>query len=41
MSCALRAKLGGDQVKALLDTKQNIARVALAHIRHGQMHAAH
>ena len=32
-------KAGGDQVKALLDTKQNIARVALAHIRHGQMHA--
>ena len=31
-------KAGGDQVKALLDTKQNIARVALAHIRHGQMH---
>ena len=32
-------KAGGDQVKALLDTKQNIARVALAHVRHGQMHA--
>ena len=32
-------KAGGDQVKALLDTKKNIARVALAHIRHGQMHA--
>ena len=32
-------KAGGDQVKALLDAKQNIARVALAHIRHGQMHA--
>ena len=32
-------KAGGDQIKALLDTKQNIARVALAHIRHGQVDA--
>ena len=31
----------GDEVKALLDAEDDVVLIALAHIRHGQMHAGH
>ena len=34
-------KAGRDQVKALLDAKQDVVAVALAHVRHRKMHAGH